>query len=512
MNFIKKLAVLGMGIMLFASPASFAADECITYDKDTYCITVAPEADKKNAYANINLFMHIKSDKKIDEMTPEEFSQLTPYFYDDKADENGTAFFDFVFTGESGNYKIYVSSSVTDKNGNGVFYEDEMWIDSQEDLRKTLEGLNQAITNGTMDIYIQDADVRRMLEIDDMYVNISDKTMISKALMSLGTVASYADVREGLADVYKLAELEKEIKALDKSTVWTQIKPVVDKYFIVTGTACDEYTYYSKQSNTSGIDKKLLANIPFTGLNDFFEDFKKAVADYKKSSQSQGGSSSGGSSSGGLVIGGATGGASVTVSGQLNGTQPTVPSTPNESGFNDVPDSYWAKGYITALVGRGVVKGVGSNNFAPESNVTREQYIAMLLRVANIESGYEISSFNDVKQGEWYYPAVAKAEKIGLASGYANGNFGIGDNITREDLCVLGYRLIQQRKNIEAEEVKELNFTDKDKISSYAIEAVEFMQNNGIIHGYDDGSFKPLGKATRAEACIIIYLISQFLN
>lgn len=511
MNFIKKLAVLGAGIMLLMAPASYAADECISYDKDTYRITVTPEADENNAYADIALFMHIESSDKIGEMTYEEFAQLTPYFYEKKADEDGYVEFDFAFTGNSGNYEIYVSSSIADRRGNGIFHTETLWFDSKEDLEMTLSGLNTAIAEGTVDTYIQDADVRRMLGIEEFYADASDKSIISEALSSLGNVESYAQIEAGLAEMIadKIA-LEKEIKELDKSTVWTQIKPLVDKYFEVTGTECDEYEYYSDLKNTSGVDKKMLKYIPFSGLNDFFTDFKKSVEDYQDAGS--GGGGSGGSGSGGIVIGGGDNGSSITVSGNLSGTVPTVPEVGNKTGFNDVPDSYWAKSYITALVEKGIVKGVGDNNFAPENSVTREQYITMLMLAANVDCGNEASNFTDVKQGDWYYQYVAKAQSIGLASGYTDGSFGIGADITREDLCVLGYRLIKQYKDVETEESAELKFTDKEAISDYAIEAVEFMQNNGIVHGYEDGSFKPSGTATRAEACIIIYLISQYLN
>ena len=60
---------------------------------------------------------------------------------------------------------------------------------------------------------------------------------------------------------------------------------------------------------------------------------------------------------------------------------------------------------------------------------------------------------------------------------------------------------------VELKSVKDVSFTDFEDVPEYARESVRLMAAAGIINGYDDGSFKPLDNATRAEAAQIIYTI-----
>jgi hypothetical protein len=114
------------------------------------------------------------------------------------------------------------------------------------------------------------------------------------------------------------------------------------------------------------------------------------------------------------------------------------------------------------------------------------------------------TTFKDVKEGAWYYNSIATAQKLGIVSGKKDGSFGITDQITRQDMAVMLYKAAMIAKiNLESKSVDQ--FTDKDKISGYAIEAVEAMQKAGIVSGVGSGSYAPKNKSTRAEASTIIY-------
>ncbi len=57
-----------------------------------------------------------------------------------------------------------------------------------------------------------------------------------------------------------------------------------------------------------------------------------------------------------------------------------------------------------------------------------------------------------------------------------------------------------------------LRFTDGASISGYAQEAVRWAVENGILSGYGDGSFVPAGKATRAQAAVMLERYVNYLN
>ncbi|MBO5007318.1 MAG: S-layer homology domain-containing protein [Clostridia bacterium] len=501
MKLKKSIFVIGMCALLGVSPGVCA--EGIAYDKDTYQVVITPDAVDTNANANIALFMHMETTDNTDSLNKEELKLLMPYIYEQKADEAGTVEFDFVFTGDSGNYNIYVSSSKADETGNGVFYKKTVWLDSSEELSEVLSGLNTAIAENTVAAYIADEDNRRMLGVEELYSSASDKTLISSTIENFGAVESYAQLATKLEPITELIEFEKTVKSLDSDTVWTEITPVVDKYFELTGDECTEYTYYSNLSDTSGVDKKVLNHIPFSSLSDFYTDFKASVNAYK---DAQTGGSTSSKDSGKVVNTGKSTRSSISISGDITPavTQPVV------TGFADVAQSHWAKSYIDSLVKDGVVNGTGNNTFEPEGTVTREQYIKMLLLAAGTDCSGAECSFSDVSKGQWYYEYVGKAQETELTTGYTDGTFGVGSSITREEMCTLAYRLLKNA-GLDTSAAFEADFTDSADISDYAAEAIGFMHGKGIIGGYNDGSFLPKGTATRAEACKIIYMIRSHL-
>lgn len=88
----------------------------------------------------------------------------------------------------------------------------------------------------------------------------------------------------------------------------------------------------------------------------------------------------------------------------------------------------------------------------------------------------------------------------GIAAGDENGEFHPNDSITRQDMAVLIYRIMNQPT---AE--NELSFSDADNISNYAMPAVCYLSGKGIISGMGDNKFVPLGTATRAQAAQMLY-------
>jgi len=117
---------------------------------------------------------------------------------------------------------------------------------------------------------------------------------------------------------------------------------------------------------------------------------------------------------------------------------------------------------------------------------------------ANAESGAG-AAFSDVAQGAWYHDAVAWAAGSGIVTGYGDGRFGPGDNITRQDLTVLLTRYADFM-GIDTRAIREYEiFIDNDAVAAYASEAVERAFRAGIINGRGNGVFDPSGRATRAE-------------
>ena len=110
--------------------------------------------------------------------------------------------------------------------------------------------------------------------------------------------------------------------------------------------------------------------------------------------------------------------------------------------------------------------------------------------------------FADVDPGQWYYPYIASAADYGLIMGQSDKVFAPQDNITRQDLCVIIGRILQQKGY--PLQGGDLPFTDADQIRDYAADSVSTMYALGLIQGMEDGSMAPMKTTTRAEAAVII--------
>jgi len=179
-------------------------------------------------------------------------------------------------------------------------------------------------------------------------------------------------------------------------------------------------------------------------------------------------------------------------------------TTQNITLFNDV-DTHWAKDFIYYLAGKGVIKGIGDNSFAPNSKITRAQFVTILASISGEDmTKYTTSKFNDVKSTDWFASRVSWASDTGIISGVGQNNFAPNENITREQMAVMIVRFAKvMNYNLNAT-VDENTFADASKISSYAVEAVKQVQQADIIKGMGNNQFAPKVSATRAEACTML--------
>ncbi|WP_405172242.1 immunoglobulin-like domain-containing protein [Paenibacillus sp. FSL H8-0280] len=171
--------------------------------------------------------------------------------------------------------------------------------------------------------------------------------------------------------------------------------------------------------------------------------------------------------------------------------------------FKDVTQD-WAKDAISALGARGIVKGVGDGEFNPNGQVTRAEFITMLMKLFELSDESATTSFSDVKQGEWYHGNIATAQKLGIVNGKPNGRFGVHENITREEMAVMVYKAVQM-KQLALTSGEATAFKDEASIANYAKQAVEAIQGAGIINGVGNNEFAPKKNASRAEAAVMIY-------
>ena len=175
---------------------------------------------------------------------------------------------------------------------------------------------------------------------------------------------------------------------------------------------------------------------------------------------------------------------------------PVIPS------YSDVKENDWYFESVEKLTESGVISGDGTGKFNPTDNVTREQFLKMLIEAAEIETDEAENTFADVLDA-WYKPYVLKAKNFGIVNGVSDTEFGIGANITRQDMAVMISRVIE-KLGIETEKADVDAFADDAKVSDYAKDSVLLMKAIGLIEGYNN-EFRPSDNLTRAEASKVIF-------
>ena len=180
--------------------------------------------------------------------------------------------------------------------------------------------------------------------------------------------------------------------------------------------------------------------------------------------------------------------------------------------FDDLGNHLWAEKAIAYLFDKDILNGVSDFSFMPAANVTREQFAKMMCVAFQIEASSEKPSFTDVWEQDWFYPYVTAMASRKLILGIGDRMVGTGQNITRQDMAVLMFRIGEMLGIMDRSSSKTSGFEDDRYIASYARTAVITMKELGIINGNELNCFNPTMSATRAEAAQMLYRFHQFVN
>ncbi len=185
----------------------------------------------------------------------------------------------------------------------------------------------------------------------------------------------------------------------------------------------------------------------------------------------------------------------------------------NKFMFQDIA-GHWAEENILYSVSRNIFAGISDTIFAPNECMTRAMFVTVLGRLSGVyEDKSKASGFLDVPTGMWYTPYVAWAAENGIVDGYGDGHFGPNDLVTREQMCAIINRYLEQQGYNISPSVEAMNFADEAQISPWAKASVIYCQTRGLILGKDNGNFAPKDNTTRAEvATLMKRLVAKILE
>ncbi len=172
--------------------------------------------------------------------------------------------------------------------------------------------------------------------------------------------------------------------------------------------------------------------------------------------------------------------------------------------FGDASPAAWYHDGVHACLSSGLMAGTGNGLFEPLLPLSRGMLAQILYNYEGKPAVGSGGSFPDVASGAWYENAVKRASASGIVAGYANGNFGPNDPITREQLVVVLWR--RAGSPIPANSIP---FIDYNDIREYARDAVRWAYGSGIVTGKEGNRFDPNGPASRAE---VAQMLRSYLN
>lgn len=164
---------------------------------------------------------------------------------------------------------------------------------------------------------------------------------------------------------------------------------------------------------------------------------------------------------------------------------------------------HWAETYVNQMVEQGILTGYPDGTFRPDNSISREEFAAVLARAKGLKApDTETQYFADVGPDNWSYGNIQALAHAGIVhpEDY-DGKLQPGTPITRVEIATM----LVRAAGLEGEVAKKGSLVSfKDSIPSWAKGYVTVALNHGLVTGYDDGTFRAQGKATRAEAGLMV--------
>ena len=178
--------------------------------------------------------------------------------------------------------------------------------------------------------------------------------------------------------------------------------------------------------------------------------------------------------------------------------------------FTDVSERDWFYGDVMFVYENGLMLGTSKTLFSPHGTATRGMMATILWRMEGSPVPKGKNSFTDVEAGKWYADAITWTAENSIFAGYGKDKFGPDDPITREQLAVMLYRYARHEGYDTAQggmTVRE--FADYDQIAGYALEAVAWTVEAGLLTGNSSDTLAPGQAATRVQTAQALLALSQ---
>lgn len=178
--------------------------------------------------------------------------------------------------------------------------------------------------------------------------------------------------------------------------------------------------------------------------------------------------------------------------------------------LTDLDVTAWYHEAVDYALDNGLMRGYDDGTFRPNARLSRAMLAQILYNREGRPAVIGGRTFTDVPEDMWCADAVQWAAENGIVTGYADGAFRPNDDLKREQLAAMLYRYARLKGYDTTQGGMAIReFDDYSSISGYAMEAMDWAVNTGVVGGYGDNTLRPLNSATRAQTA---QMLKNFLE
>ncbi|RXZ82095.1 hypothetical protein EBB07_12270 [Paenibacillaceae bacterium] len=194
----------------------------------------------------------------------------------------------------------------------------------------------------------------------------------------------------------------------------------------------------------------------------------------------------------------------------------TIALVSQQQRFVDI-QGHWAQAAIEESASQLIVTGKKETNFAPNVDVTRAEFTAILGRAIGLVSDSYQGQFDDLHAENWSAVSIQSALNRSLIHGYEDGTFRPEQSMTKEEAIVVITRALQMVGDeiaLSDDKVKQIlaQYSDANKVSGWAKKAVAVAIETGILQGKTSHTLASQESITRAEIVIMIRRMLEYAN
>ncbi|TAE94568.1 MAG: S-layer homology domain-containing protein [Oscillatoriales cyanobacterium] len=173
--------------------------------------------------------------------------------------------------------------------------------------------------------------------------------------------------------------------------------------------------------------------------------------------------------------------------------------------LSDVPEKYWARPFIVALVDRKIFTELADNKFRPDEPMTRAELARLIQRIADKEPRRKPVDFKDVKDNSPIAGAIDHSVKTGYLKGYPDNAFRPDKEVPRVEVIASLASGLNLKPSAKPNQTLQV-YTDRKKVPKWALNKVAAATEAGIVVNHPKPTLlQPNRTATRAEVAAMIY-------